>query len=202
MHVHVFCRTALDADIFRIYIIGIHGSNIIYNLKTVMGIVCRVTIEDDGQDGLQLPQLHVGPEHLSADRLQIHRFQEIGKVPEADTGRDNPVVNTYLRARSIWLIRHNVDDSKIRPLFFRMCGDYDYMSANNIRKVKTIVERNLGVKFSLRDCRRAFGQRYVDHDAAMADVSHLMGHKTTRTTEMYYCRRSDDDVFRSVKGKW
>lgn len=113
-----------------------------------------------------------------------------------------PVVNTYLRARSIWLIRHNVDDSKIRPLFFRMCGDYDYMSANNIRKVKTIVERNLGVKFSLRDCRRAFGQRYVDHDAAMADVSHLMGHKTTRTTEMYYYRRSDDDVFRSVKGKW
>ena len=58
------------------------------------------------------------------------------------------------------------------------------------------------VKFSLRDCRRAFGQRYIDHDAAMADVSHLMGHKTTRTTETYYCRKTDDDVFRNVKGMW
>lgn len=42
-----------------------------------------------------------------------------------------------------------------------------------------MVERDLGIRFDLRQCRRTFGQRYLDRDLDIESVSVLMGHSTT-----------------------
>lgn len=64
-----------------------------------------------------------------------------------------------------------------------------FLSGNAIRKIKEVVERDLGIEFDLRECRRTFGQRCLDSDLDIESVSVLMGHSSTKTTE-------------SAKGTW
>lgn len=113
-----------------------------------------------------------------------------------------PVVQNYLMVSEVWLMCHGKTVSSVEPLFFKMGGDFGYLSGNGIRSIKSHVEKEVDLRFKLQDCRRAFGQHYMDNDASLEDVSFLMGHCTTRTTEMYYCRKRESEVFKNVKGKW
>lgn len=87
--------------------------------------------------------------------------------------------------RQVWLTCHKV---KSDALFFAMGGDHSFMSDNSIRRLKAKVEEAIGEKFELRDCRRAFGQYYLDKGLELTKVSVLMGHDCTKTREQYYCR--------------
>ncbi len=51
---------------------------------------------------------------------------------------------------------------------------------------KARVEKEIGAKFELRSGRRAFGQRALDAGHELKDVSKVMGHCTTKTTESFY----------------
>ncbi|MBR6214403.1 MAG: site-specific integrase [Candidatus Methanomethylophilaceae archaeon] len=113
-----------------------------------------------------------------------------------------PAIQDYLKAREDFLIAHGVHPSTVPALFCSMNGDHGAMSSNTIRKLKTYVERDIGQKFELRDCRRAFGQHYLDNDVEEEDVSNLMGHASTKTTNTYYCRRRITKSINNVKGKW
>jgi len=113
-----------------------------------------------------------------------------------------PAMQDYLSARDVFLIEHGVNPSSVKALFCSMNGDHNVMSSNTIRKLKTYVERDIGQKFELRDCRRAFGQRYLDNDVDEEDVSILMGHSSTKTTSTYYCRRRMSKSIENVQGKW
>lgn len=113
-----------------------------------------------------------------------------------------PIIKDYLRAREIFLIKHGILPDTVPTLFCSMNGEHGPMSGNTIRKLKTYVEKDIGRKFELRDCRRAFGQHYIDHQVKLEDVSKLMGHATTRTTEIYYCGKSISEAIRNVQGKW
>lgn len=110
-----------------------------------------------------------------------------------------PVVSRYLELRLAWLIFHN---GKSDMLFFSLNGKYDAMSSNSTRLIKKHVENKVGTHFEYRDCRRAFGQRYLDNGADLEDVSILMGHASTKTTEGYYARRRNTEANKHVEGKW
>lgn len=111
-----------------------------------------------------------------------------------------PVVKTYLDARWAWLHSRKVQDSG--ALFFAMDAGHGFMSSNSVRRIKDKVALDVGVKFEIRDCRRAFGQRYLDHGADLTSVSIAMGHKTTRTTEVYYARVTDEMAIQNLQGRW
>jgi len=113
-----------------------------------------------------------------------------------------PVVLNFLNARENFLKDLGVPLCDVPTLFCSMYGEHGPLSGNTIRKLKSYVERDVGQKFELRDCRRAFGQHYLDNDAELEDVSKLMGHKTTQTTETYYCGRRISKAIANVEGKW
>lgn len=77
-----------------------------------------------------------------------------------------------------------------------------YYSGNSLQKLKTLVEKDTGIKFDLRKCRRTFGQLALDEDVNIESVSVLMGHSTTKTTENSYCRRKQDLAIREVRMTW
>ena len=113
-----------------------------------------------------------------------------------------PILENYIRVRYSWCINHRIDPAGVEPLFFSLNKNHDYLSANSVRKIKSRVESSTGTNFQLRDCRRAFGQHYKDNDLPMEDISRAMGHKSTRTTEAYYCRKRQSEVIKNMRGKW
>ena len=68
--------------------------------------------------------------------------------------------------------------------------------------MKVYVEKEVGVKFDLRECRRTFGQRYLDKDIDIETVSVLMGHSSTKTTETFYGRRKNAKAIEKVEAMW
>ena len=110
-----------------------------------------------------------------------------------------PVVEQYLFDRAVWLRAHKASS---KALFFTMGGDCGHMSSNSVRRVKSVVEKEIGKSFELRDCRRAYGQFYINKGLELEDVSVLMGHGTTKTTELYYCRKRESVVIEKAKDLW
>lgn len=105
----------------------------------------------------------------------------------------------YLMAREEWL---KTNKRKTNALFFSTYGECDFLSGNSIRRIKSRVEGIIDEKFELRDCRRAFGQKYIDKGLGVDKVSILMGHDSTKTTEQYYCRMKEDAAIADARKLW
>ena len=96
-----------------------------------------------------------------------------------------------------------MDNSRnITALFPSKDSDDGFLSTNGIIVIKTAVERDLNVKFQLRECRRTFGQRYLDKGLDIESTSVLMGHSSTKTTECFYSRRRLTQAIDSAKEVW
>lgn len=118
------------------------------------------------------------------------------RVPE----EVRPMVKRYLKLRESWLISHKYDEPG--PLFFAMTSERGHLSSNSIRKIKETVAAKLGVDFELRDCRRAYGQRYINNGARIEAVSMSMGHKNIGTTTKYYAGITNRMAIAELDGKW
>ncbi|MFA5787900.1 MAG: hypothetical protein WDA71_13135 [Actinomycetota bacterium] len=55
-------------------------------------------------------------------------------------------------------------------------------------KLKGRLERESGVQFHLKTFRSTFAQMAKDRNVSIEAVSRALGHRTTRTTEIYYGR--------------
>ena len=109
------------------------------------------------------------------------------------------LILTYLLARQKWMVDNSV---KSQALFPSKDSDSGFLSGNAIRKIKEVVEADLGIEFDLRECRRTFGQRYLDSDLDIESVSVLMGHASTKTTESFYSRKRLTKAVESAKRTW
>ena len=109
--------------------------------------------------------------------------------------RSSPTVSCYARSgwRTILWIHQRPSLEEPDDGFL-----YDII----LRAIKHVVEEDLGIKFDLRQCRRTFGQRYLDKDLDIESVSVLMGHASTKTTERFYSRMRLDRAIVNVIGTW
>lgn len=142
---------------------------------------------------------------LDTDKWEIH-FEHVKGEDTYGEPRNvpvpkqlQPIVQNYLTVRDAWLRAHK---AKSDALFFAMNGQYSFLSSNSIRKIKKIVADAVEENFEIRDCRRAFGQYYMNKGLQTEDVSVLMGHETTRTTELYYCRKGEDKAIEAAREVW
>lgn len=144
-------------------------------------------------------------EDLDTEEWMIH-FEHVKGEDSYGEPRDVPIptelvpiIKQYLVVRDAWLICHK---ARSEYLFFAMDGVYAALSGNGIRTLKAKVEVAIGERFELRDCRRFCGQHYLDKGLTIEEVARLLGHYTTKTTEIYYCRRNNAEVARRAKGVW
>ena len=68
--------------------------------------------------------------------------------------------------------------------------------------MKDIVQQDLQIRFDLRECRRTFGQRYIDQNLELSSVSVLMGHSSTRTTERFSGRQKNRHAIEKARETW
>ena len=110
-----------------------------------------------------------------------------------------PQLLTYLLARQKWMLDNS---SKSNALFPSKDSKDGFLSGNSIRRIKCTVEEDLKIKFDLRECRRTFGQRYLDSGLDIESTSVLMGHASTKTTEGFYSRKKLTKAIESAKDTW
>ena len=120
--------------------------------------------------------------------------REVPIPPEA-----REIVINYLLLRQKWLVDNSVNS---QALFPSKESENGFLSGNGIRQIKDVVEEDLEIKFELRDCRRTFGQRYLDKGLDIESTSVLMGHASTKTTEGFYSRRRLTAAMENAKGTW
>lgn len=114
-------------------------------------------------------------------------YADIRTVPVLPFAR--PVLSAYL----------SMEGSGSEALFpVNSAADGGHMSSNSLRGIVSEVSSRCGVDFNCRDCRRTFGQLLIDAGASIEDVSVLMSHRTTKTTETYYARRKNSAALAAV----
>lgn len=105
----------------------------------------------------------------------------------------------YLEARRIRLGRAGKSEDALFPPIKHNGG---YISYGRICTLKSMVEDDLEMKFDYRKCRRTFGQRAIDEGQSMHDVSLVMGHATTATTQKDYCDKDEHNAARDMQRFW
>ena len=142
-------------------------------------------------------------DHWYFDIVHVKGEKTYGKrrvVPIPKEFHDH--LTKYLRAREEY-IRVRCPDSKL--LFPSPTSDNGELASNTLRADVKRINEQLGTSFNLRDGRRTFGQKYLDGDVSIEDVSVLMGHNSTETTEGFYCRRRNVksvNAVKDLKGIW
>jgi len=109
----------------------------------------------------------------------------------------------FMTARAVMLYEHGAHEDVV-PLIPSISprGRMDFYTAQGIGTLKRQVERLSGVKFDIRSLRRTYGQLLLDRGATIDAVSKSMGHSSTKTTETYYCRKSDAMVREEIDRAW
>lgn len=117
-------------------------------------------------------------------------------------GRD--AIQRFLRMRDAELLRRGIPDGQDLPLVpcFRADGTVSHWSSSYALQVKGMIEESLGLPFGFQVQRRAFGQNAIDRNVRLDSVSVALGHKTTRTTELYYARRKERQAFQDLDDAW
>ncbi len=103
----------------------------------------------------------------------------------------------YLKGREAFVAKHCPRNQALIPTM--RDEENGFFSTNGIEKLKRIVGRETGLDFDLRKCRRTYGQMFIDGELSIGSISVMMGHKTTKTTEQYYCRKSDEDAIEEAR---
>jgi len=120
-------------------------------------------------------------------------------IPEPARG----YVVRYMTARTEMLYRRDIREDVV-PLVPSVSprGRLNFYTQQGIGALKRRVERLSGVKFDIRSLRRTYGQLLLDRGATIDAVSKSMGHSSTKTTETYYCRKSDAMVRDEIDRAW
>ena len=107
-----------------------------------------------------------------------------------------PLVKNYLRLRELFCggVNHRNKKFTSTLLFPSYQSPTTVMSSNALRLVKTVVEEDIGIKFSLTKCRRTSGQRFIDIRMDSETGSVLMGNSVVTFNKYYAARRNDDAV--------
>lgn len=109
------------------------------------------------------------------------------------------VFEKYLEARRLRLAKAKKNEDALFPPIKHKGG---YISYGRTRVLKSKVEEDLDMQFDYRKCRRTFGQRAINEGQSMHDVSLVMGHATTATTQKDYCDKDEHNAARDMQKFW
>jgi len=174
------------------------------------GRVAEILMAIYGYSGLRMSELRLA--HLEDLDLQNWTIKVRHPKGEASWGEKRVVyipeparryVVCFMTARAEMLYERGLREDVI-PLIPSISprGRMDFYTAQGIGALKRRVERLSGVKFDIRSLRRTYGQLLLDRGATIDAVSKSMGHSSTKTTETYYCRKSDAMVREEIDRAW
>ena len=142
---------------------------------------------------------HARIENLDIERGIIHVDVVKGQGKYGEP-RNIPIHPRGLKILCCYVKARNARWGDRGYLFISPSGSY--LSTNTLRKFKNEVERNVDYKFDFREGRRTFGQLLINEGVSIEDLSVIMGHRTSKTTEIYYARRTQSSAVENVFNVW
>lgn len=122
-----------------------------------------------------------------------NKYADIRWVPVMNNLK--PLIRRYLNEREKYLSKHNASDIKSLIPAIGKNGKGKPIDSRALRTIKSrienVVKEEYGVSFTLHTFRGTYGQLLLDQGAPIEVVSKLLGHKTTKTTELHYSRVRD-----------
>ena len=112
-----------------------------------------------------------------------------------------PFLKRYLRARAKAIAEKAPKKDFLFPALRDIDGDGCY-SQQGLSELRKLIRKETGIEFDGRACRRTYGQQAIDQGVPLDAVSRMLGHKTTKTTETYYCRRTNDSAIAVAQQVW
>ena len=173
--------------------------------KVLQGCVAVILGCASGLRPQESRQLYVYDVHLEGPMPKIFIEHVKGEgtwgrrreVPINDGVTD--ILQKYLVKRQERLDRRHVYSDAMFPSFREGSEFVTQQSMSRFRGIVVKALRKEGVKdFSLRDGRRAFGQRMLDRGVPLEHVSYCMGHDSIETTQKYYANYKSKFVLESV----
>lgn len=146
---------------------------------------------------LHLQQVVRRQRHMMGDKSTIFVQYVMGEgtwgrrrsVPVMDGVED--VLERYLSMRAEKLRSFGIESDAMFPSFR---SDREFMRQQSFGRLKERVEGILGVRFELRDGRRAYGQRMLNAGYPIELVSKSMGHASIETTQKFYADYQERNV--------
>lgn len=112
-----------------------------------------------------------------------------------------PFLKRYVRIRAKVVMNKAPTNDYLFPALRDVAGDGCY-SQQGLSDLRRVVREDTGVEFDGRACRRTYGQQAIDQGVPLDAVSRMLGHRTTKTTETYYCRRTNDSAIAVAQQVW
>lgn len=144
---------------------------------------------------------------IDLKRATLHAEEVKGKdrYGEPRNAAINPdgieFLRRYLRVRAAKVAKHNPTNEYLFPALKDRTGDGHY-SQQVLPYLRKTVKANTGIDFDGRMCRCTYGQHNIDQGVPLDAVSRMLGHRTTKTTETYYCRRTNESAVLETQKAW
>jgi len=137
---------------------------------------------------------------LYIDRVKGERtYGQARNIPIRPEGRS--IIQRYLVSRNKMLIEHGKENNPF--LFPALRGENEgYLSGNSLRMDKRIVENEVESSFDYRMCRRTYAQKLLDESGNYPNLSLILGHNNTKTTEDSYARKLPQRAVKETLELW
>ena len=113
-----------------------------------------------------------------------------------------PFLRRYLRVRAIEITKKCPTTEALFPTICKADGDGGMYSQQGFSRLRLIVQHETGVTFDGRAMRRTYGQTGIDQGVPIDAMSRMLGHSSTKTTEKYYCRKSNEAAIAEARKVW
>lgn len=113
-----------------------------------------------------------------------------------------PFLRRYLRARAEMISKKCPTNDALFPEFRENPSGSGLYSQQGFSRLRLIVQNETGIVFDGRATRRTYGQTGIDQGVPVDAISRMLGHSSTKTTEKYYCRRSNDAAIAEARKVW
>ncbi|MDG6219969.1 MAG: site-specific integrase [Candidatus Thermoplasmatota archaeon] len=112
-----------------------------------------------------------------------------------------PIVQEYLVQRKAHLLRHGIEDAKpLIPSITKKNGilEVSFYSDNKLRTIARNMSATSGVQFQIKTLRASCAQILKDQGLPIETISKFLGHSNTKTTEKFYARIRDEQMFKDI----
>lgn len=112
-----------------------------------------------------------------------------------------PFLQRYIQTRAAMIRKNCPRNEALFPKASKHSGGDSY-TQQGFSRLRLIVQKETGIIFDGRATRRTYGQTGIDQGVPIDAISRMLGHSSTKTTEKYYCRRSNEAAIAEARKVW
>ncbi len=109
-----------------------------------------------------------------------------------------PIVQEYLIQRKAHLLQHEIEEAEPLIPHISKQNEVSFYYSTKLSGIARNIAASTGVQFQIRTLRASCAQILKDQGLPIETISKFLGHSNTKTTEKYYARIRDEQMFKDI----